>query len=98
MDQATATREILWNISHVWVMYLLFVIALGIAVYGFYQRLAVWKKGQPLDRFDQPLERLKKVLTHAGAQQRTIREKYAAVFHSFIYTGFIILTIATTVV
>ena len=79
-------------------MYLLFVIALGIAVYGFYQRISVWRKGQPLDRFDQPLERLKKVLIHAGAQQRTIREKYAAVFHTFIYTGFIILTIATTVV
>lgn len=98
MDQATATREILWNISHIWVMYLLFVIALGIAVYGFYQRLAAWKKGQPLNRFDQPLERLKKVLTHAAAQRRTIREKYAAVFHTLIYTGFIILTIATTVV
>ena len=98
MTQATATREILWNISHTWVMYLLFVISLGIAVYGFYQRIAVWKKGQPLDRFDQPFERLKKVLTHAAAQQRTVREKYAAVFHTFIYTGFIILTIATTVV
>jgi Fe-S oxidoreductase len=98
MDQTTATREILWNISHLWVMYLLFVVSLGIAVYGFYQRIAVWKKGQPLDRFDQPLARIKKVLTHAAAQQRTIREKYAAVFHTFIYTGFIILVIATTVV
>jgi Fe-S oxidoreductase len=98
MNSATATREILWNISYTWVMYLLFVISLGIAVYGFYQRIAVWKKGQPLDRFDQPFARLKKVLTHAAAQQRTVREKYAAVFHTFIYTGFIILTIATTVV
>jgi len=98
MNQATATREILWNISHTWVMYLLFVISLGIAAYGFYQRLVVWKKGLPLDRFDQPLKRIGKVLTHAAAQQRTIREKYAAVFHTLIYTGFIILTMATTVV
>ncbi|MBL8205360.1 MAG: 4Fe-4S dicluster domain-containing protein [Blastocatellia bacterium] len=98
MNQATATREILWNISHTWVMYLLFVISLGIAAYGFYQRLVVWKKGLPLDRFDQPLKRIGKVLTHAAAQQRTVREKYAAVFHTLIYTGFIILTIATTVV
>ncbi len=94
----TPTREILWNISHTWVMYLLFVISLGIAVYGFYQRIAVWKKGQPLDRFDQPFARIKKVLTHAAAQRRTVREKYAAVFHTMIYTGFVILTIATTVV
>ncbi len=94
----TPTREILWNISHTWVMYLLFVISLGIAVYGLYQRISVWRKGQPLDRFDQPFERIKKVLTHAAAQRRTIREKSAAVFHTMIYTGFIILTIATTVV
>ena len=98
MNQSTATREILWNISHLWVMYLLFVLSLGVAVYGLYKRIAVWKKGQPLDRFDQPFERIKKVLTHAAAQRRTIREKYAAVFHTLIYTGFIILTIATTVV
>jgi Fe-S oxidoreductase len=98
MNQATATREILWNISHTWLMYVLFVISLGIAVYGLYQRISVWKKGLPLNRFDQPFERIKKVLTHAAAQQRTIREKSAAVFHSMIYTGFIILTIATTVV
>lgn len=98
MNQATATREILWNISHTWVMYLLFVISLGIAGYGLFQRISVWKKGLPLDRFDQPFERIKKVLTHAAAQRRTIREKYAAVFHTMIYTGFTILTIATTIV
>ncbi len=98
MDQSTATREILWNIQHVWVMYLLFFISAGIAAYGFYRRIVRWNQGQPLDRFDQPVERIKKVLLHAAAQRRTVREKYAGVFHTMIYTGFIILTIATTVV
>ena len=94
----TATREVFWNITHAWVMYLLFVIALGIAVYGFYRRIALWKQGLPLNRFDHPSDRLRLLLRHAIAQGRTVREGSAAVFHTFIYTGFIVLLAATTVV
>ncbi len=98
IDPQTATRPVLWNISHDWVMYLLFAASLAIAGYGFYRRLSVWRRGTPVDRFDRPAERLKLLLRHAAAQGRTIRERYAAVFHTSIYTGFIILFIATTVV
>ena len=97
MNQAP-TREVLWNISNVWLMYVLFGISLVIAGYGFYRRVATWRRGLAADRFDRPKERLQRLLKHALGQRRTIREKYAAVFHSFIYTGFIVLTIATTVV
>jgi Fe-S oxidoreductase/nitrate reductase gamma subunit len=92
------TREVLWNISNVWLMYVLFAISLAIAGYGFYRRIAIWRRGLAADRFDRPKERLQRLLKHALGQRRTIREKYAAVFHTFIYTGFIVLTIATTVV
>ena len=94
----TATREVFWNITNVWVMYLLFVISLFIAGYGLYQRLARWKRGLPLDRFDRPSERVRMLLRHGLAQGRTVRDRSASIFHSLIYTGFIILTIATTVV
>jgi Fe-S oxidoreductase len=92
------TREVLWNISNVWLMYVLFIISLGIAGYGFYLRVAAWRQGLSADRFDRPKERLQRLLKHALGQRRTIREKYAAVFHTFIYTAFIVLTVATTVV
>jgi Fe-S oxidoreductase len=98
MDPTTATREVYWNISYGWLLYPMLALSLGIAAYGLYQRLAAWRKGSPLDRFDRPAERIKRVLKHALAQQRTVRDKFAAFFHTFIYTGFIILTIATTVV
>ena len=98
MIQSAPTREVLWNISNVWLMYLLFVFALAIAGYGFYRRVAVWRRGLAADRFDRPKERLLRLLKHALAQRRTIRERHAAVFHTFIYTGFIVLTIATSVV
>jgi Fe-S oxidoreductase len=52
----------------------------------------------PSDQFDRPKERLRLLVKHALGQRRTVREQYAAVFHSFIYAGFIVLTIATTVV
>ncbi len=98
MDTATATRPIMWNISHPWVMYLLLVISLGIAAYGLYRRVNLWRRGLPANRFDRPVERLMRLFRDAAGQRKTLQDKYAAVFHTMIYTGFIILTIATTVV
>jgi Fe-S oxidoreductase len=98
MMQASATREVFWNITHVWVMYVMFAASAAIAIYGFYRRIAMWRRGLPANRFDQPLLRLRLLLKHAVAQGRTIREEQAGVFHTLIYTGFIILTIATIVV
>ncbi|MGH9845072.1 MAG: heterodisulfide reductase-related iron-sulfur binding cluster, partial [Blastocatellia bacterium] len=98
MPQIEATREILWNISHVWLMYVLLVAALAVAGYGLSRRIASWRRGLPADRFDRPLERWAMLLKHALGQRRTVRESYAAFFHTFIFTGFIVLTIATTVV
>jgi Fe-S oxidoreductase/nitrate reductase gamma subunit len=98
IQQIEATRPVLWNISHVWVMYAMFVVSLAVAGYGFYRRVALWRRGLPANRFDRPAERLKMLVKHALEQRRTAREKYAAVFHTFIFYGFIILAVATTVV
>jgi Fe-S oxidoreductase len=98
IQQIDATRPVLWNISHVWVMYLMFGISLAIAGYGVYRRVALWRRGLPVDRFDRPVERLRMLLKHGLGQRRTIREKSAGFFHTFIYTGFIVLTVATVVV
>ncbi len=40
------TREIMWNINHVWLMYVLFFISLAAFGYGMYQRITFWKKGK----------------------------------------------------
>jgi Fe-S oxidoreductase/nitrate reductase gamma subunit len=98
MNPAGATRQIYWNISHIWAMYVLLVPAFAIFVYGFYRQVKRWRRGIPAARFDQPLTRLKLVFKHALAQRRTARHTYAGVFHRFISYGFVILTIATTVV
>ncbi|MCI0338498.1 MAG: 4Fe-4S dicluster domain-containing protein [Acidobacteria bacterium] len=92
------TREVLWNIDNVWLMYVMFAVSSVIAGYGIYRRVSLWRRGLPENRFDRPRYRLLMLLKHALGQRRTVREKSAAFFHTFIYTGFIILTVATTVV
>lgn len=50
--------------------------------------------GKPEDRFDRPLERLRKVLTIALGQKKLLREPLAGWMHFFIFWGFVILLTA----
>ncbi len=98
MNPAGVTRQIYWNISHIWVMYALLLPTLGIFVFGLYRHFRNWRKGTHVARFDRPWFRLQLVFKHALAQRRTARDSYAGIFHRFISYGFVVLTIATTVV
>ncbi len=98
MNIAEATRQIYWNISYVWVMYVLLVPLLVLFGYGVYRRIRCWRLGLPVSRFDRPAERIQLVIRHAIAQSRTAREGYAGLFHRFIFYGFVILAVATTIV
>ena len=98
MNTAEATRQIYWNISHIWVMYALLLPTAAIAGYGVYRHANRWRRGQGAARFDRPADRLKMVIEHAVAQRRTARDAFAGSFHRLITYGFVILTIATTVV
>src|SRR5215213_8983674 len=93
-----ATRQIYWNVSHVWAMYALLVPAALAGGYGVYRHWSRWRRGRPVARFDRPWERVRLVLKHAVAQRRTARERYAGLFHALISYGFVVLTVATTVV
>ena len=98
MNLTEATRQIYWNISYVWMMYALLIPTAAVAGYGIYRHFSRWRRGLPLARFDRPAERIRLVLKHAVAQRRTARKLYAGLFHRFISYGFVVLTIATTVV
>ena len=92
------TRQIYWNVSQVWAMYALLLPTALVAGYGVYSRWSRWRRGRPAARFDRPRERVRLVLKHALAQRRTARERYAGLMHAFISYGFVVLTVATTVV
>ncbi len=98
MNPAEATREILWNVGLVGLMYALLVPTAAIAGWGLYRRLRLWRRGAPAMRWDRPLARLGLTLRHALAQGRTARQAYAGTLHLSIFAGFIVLTIATIVV
>jgi Fe-S oxidoreductase/nitrate reductase gamma subunit len=98
MNAAQATRPIYWNVSHVWLMYVLLIPTIAAAAYGVLIRVRRWRSGLPLARFDRPMVRLSLVIRQAVAQRRTARDRYAGLFHRFIAYGFVVLTIATTLV
>jgi Fe-S oxidoreductase/nitrate reductase gamma subunit len=98
MSPAQATRDVFWNIGHAWVMYVLLVPTAAAAGYGLYRRWRLWRQGQPECRFDRPMRRLALVVQHGLLQQRTWRNHYPGALHALVFWGFIILTIATTVV
>ncbi len=97
-DPHLATREVLWNIRHAWIMYALLLTTMAIAGYGIYRRVRVWRRGQAENRWDRPIARIALVIKHALLQLRTWRRLYPGVMHAMIFWGFIVLTIATTVV
>ncbi len=98
MDPTEATREVFWNIEYSWLIYVLLAPTLAVFGWGFWRRIRRWRVGQPTVRFDRPGERLRLFLRNAVGQGRTIRNRYAGVFHTLVYTGFIVLFAATTVV
>ncbi len=53
---------------------------------------------RPENRFDRPLERIALLAKHGLLQLRTWRKAYPGTMHAMIFWGFIVLTIATTVV
>ena len=93
-----ATREVYWNIPFHSLIYVFLVPTVLIGAWGLYRRFRLWKVGKPLMRFDRLGDRLDIFLKNAALQSRTIRDGYAAVFHTGLLLGFLVLLAATTVV
>ena len=98
MNGELPTREVFWNVTQVWVMYVLLIPTMLVAGYGIYRRFRTWSRGRPEQRFDQPWARLQFLFRHAVIQQATWQKRFAGFFHALIFWGMIILTVATTVV
>lgn len=95
-----ATRQIYWNIGHgaVIPMYLLAFAAFGCMVWGFRQRLPVWRHGKALDRFDRYDERVKRMLGEVFSQAKIYRVTDGGIFHSIFFWSFLILFAGTLLV
>ena len=95
----TPTREVYFNIHHVWVMYLLFVITLAVFGLGLYRRWRLWQIGRPANRFARPGERLAGLWRQTGLHEKLLkRYRGAGLYHFAFYWGFFFLLMGTFVV
>ncbi len=95
-----ATRQIYWNIGHgvVIPMYILAFAAFGVMVWGFRQRLPIWRQGKALDRFDRYDERVKRMIAEVFSQSKIFRVTEGGVFHSIFFWSFLVLFAGTMLV
>jgi Fe-S oxidoreductase/nitrate reductase gamma subunit len=96
------TREIYWNIGHgaatLVPMYALTLAATAVLVYGFWQRLKVYKQGQPLNRLDQLPLRIGNLVKKMLLQSDVIRVKGPGLAHGLFFWGFFLLFIGTCLI
>ncbi len=96
---AQATREIMWNISHAWLIYPLFIISLVFLVRGVNKRILFWKKGKSDNEcFSDLIKRFRFMIMEVFNQERVNMFEFPAFFHSCFFYSFLILFGTTTVV
>jgi len=95
------TREILWNAGdHArLIIYLLTTIPFALFIYGFIKRWRLWKLGKSeglkLDRWGQ---RIRNLIVEVLSHRRILRKPYAGLMHFFLFWGFLVLAIGTTLI
>ncbi len=93
------TREVYWNIDHIWLMYVLLGPTILVFCYGWYRRYKLWRMGQSdINRRQQVKQRLIAFVVYVLGHKRMVRESYSGWSHFLLFSGFIVLFIATLVV
>jgi Fe-S oxidoreductase/nitrate reductase gamma subunit len=94
-----ATRPLMWNITHVWVMYALFIIAVAVFAWGAYKRIQFWREGKDdKERLSDWGKRLGVLLREVFLQKQVRNSRYPAILHCLIFYSFIVLFITTLIV
>lgn len=99
MEQAT--REIMWNVghpAHSIAMYTLLALALVVGGAGILRRCEIWRSGAAPKEKPRFMARLCSLTRNAVLQHGTNRDPQAALFHTLIYLGFLVLLFTTTMV
>lgn len=74
------------------------LVILAVAAVFFFKKsvrlFAYVKAAKPIDRFDNPMARIKAVLIYAIGQKRLFQKGYGGILHSMIFWGFCVLSLA----
>jgi Fe-S oxidoreductase/nitrate reductase gamma subunit len=96
-----ASREVFWNISYGYWVYLLALASIGIWLYGFYQRYRVWRLGRPDERSKEIGKRigifLRHIIVDVFAHRKFLRQPFSGIMHLTLFWGFLILLLASAV-
>lgn len=102
MDAATSltvpTREVFGNIT-AWmrvVFYLLMLAGMGSLAWQVWGRVRLWRQGQPGGFETDWRLWLRRIEVYALAQKRVHRKSLGAALHVLLFSGFVVLTIGTT--
>jgi Fe-S oxidoreductase/nitrate reductase gamma subunit len=79
-------------------MCLLVVAAFGVLGWGFWQRVRVYRRGQPVECRDDLPGRIQVALRQVLAQQNVVRVRGAGSAHGLFFYAFLLLTIGTTLI
>ncbi len=94
-----ATRPLMWNVSHSWVMYVLFAIALAVFAWGMYRRILFWRRGGgDKERLGDWMRRLRVLLGEIFLQRRVRGSTIPGIFHSLMFYSFAVLFLTTAVI
>jgi Fe-S oxidoreductase/nitrate reductase gamma subunit len=96
-----ASREVFWNISYSYLVYILAAIAVAVWVFSLYRRYKLWRLGKPDDCFKNIGKRIgvfiRTAIVDVLAHRRFLRDPYPGVMHLMIFWGFVILLLASAV-
>ena len=93
------TRAIYWNVEYArFLIYPLFLVMLGVLVYGLYGRYRLWRLGQPEDRRDNLGGRVVAAAGRVLSQRDLLRVPFPGSAHFLIFWGFVLLTIGTALI
>jgi len=97
------TREIYWNIGHGAgvriTLYVLSAIAVGIAAWGFWKRILVYRLAlQPLNRIDNLQARIVSMIGKSISQSKVRSVKGPGIAHSLFFWGLLLLLVGTCLI
>ncbi|HLN59276.1 MAG TPA: (Fe-S)-binding protein, partial [Thermoanaerobaculia bacterium] len=89
------TDQVILGLSGRLLFGLILLFAILVFVYSATRRIRLLLALAPEPRFDRIGLRIRKTLEYAFLQRRMFRDPYAGIFHIFLFTGFLVLTVRT---
>src|SRR5579859_188360 len=94
----TPHRIFEWNIVGGWVIYLFLAALVSVLLYVPYRRIRLYRIGRKDLRTNAIARRLRNAFARGASSQRVLRDPYAAVFHTCIYSSIVALFIVTNLI